>query len=90
MGAGFRKIDIYGQNLTLSYRGDENFKTTPGAIASLSVILVLLAYAGFKSYVLFNRVNPNTSKSGFIRDLDVEDVFRPALDYGFDLAFSIG
>jgi hypothetical protein len=51
---------------------------------------VLQAYTGFKSYVLFNRVNPNTSKSGFIRDLDFEDVFRPALDYGFDLAFSIG
>ncbi len=63
--------------MSLAYRGDEKFKTTPGAIASIIVILILLAYTAYKTYVLFNKVNPNISKAGFIRDLDITDSFRP-------------
>ena len=67
---GLKSIDIYGQHLSLTYRGDPQFKTTPGALVSLAIFAILMAYAGFKTYVLFNRVNPNISKAGFVRDLD--------------------
>lgn len=85
---GLKKIDIYGQNIQLAYRGDEKFKTTPGAIVSLMVIAVMMAYTGFKTYVLFNKVNPTISKAEFIRDLDSEGAFRP-YQLGFDFAFGI-
>jgi hypothetical protein len=53
------------------------------------VIGILVAYTSFKTYVLFNRVNPNISKAEFIRDLDKEGPFKP-YDFGFDFAFGIG
>ena len=52
------------------------------------VIAVMMAYTGFKTYVLFNKVNPTISKAGFIRDLDSEGAFRP-YQLGFDFAFGI-
>jgi len=61
----------------LSYQGSEQFKTIPGAIASLIVISLLLAYGCYKSYVLLNRVNPSISKAGYIRSLDNAGSFRP-------------
>ena len=33
--------------------------------------------------------NPEVTKQGFIRNLDIEDEFKP-MDYGFDLAFGTG
>ena len=53
------------------------------------VISILMAYTAFKSYVLFNKVNPNISKAEFIRNLDSEGEFRP-YKMGFDFAFGLG
>lgn len=85
----FRSIDLYGQKINLSYRGDDNFKTTPGAFATLCVLSVLLAYVVYRSIILFNRINPDVSKKGLLRDLSSAHSFSPQ-DYGFDFAFGIG
>jgi hypothetical protein len=89
LSSKFKSIDIYGQSINLTYRGSESFKTTSGALTSLFVLGVLLAYTAYRSYVLFNRINPDISKKGLMRDLNSEEPFRPQ-DFGFDLAFGIG
>lgn len=38
---------------------------------------------------MFNRINPDSSKKSFLRDLNVAENFRPQ-DSGFDFAFSTG
>jgi hypothetical protein len=51
-------------------------------------VAILFAFTIYRSYILFNRINPNVSKQGFFRDLDKEPPFKP-YDYGFDMAFGI-
>lgn len=74
---GFKQIDIYGQEINLTYRGDQNFKTTPGAITTVFVFFVLLAYATYRSVILFNKINPDISKKGLIRNLNEAGPFKP-------------
>ena len=73
----------------LTYKGDDTFKTTPGAIASIFVIAVLAAFSFYRVFIFLNRINPSVSKQGFFRDLNQEPLYRPQ-DYGFDIAFGIG
>lgn len=80
---------MYGQEINLTYKGDHNFKTTPGAIATLCVCTVLLSYAIYRSVILFNRINPETNKNSLMRDLDHAGPLMPGL-LGFDFAFGIG
>jgi hypothetical protein len=52
------------------------------------VLLILAAYSCYKSIILFNKINPDISKKGLLRDLDAEGPFKPQ-DYGFDFAFGL-
>jgi hypothetical protein len=72
-----KDIDIYGQTVKLTYKGDEEFKTYPGAAISLIVCLVLLAFATYRCYVLIGKVNPTINKKGLLRDLDIEGPLKP-------------
>ena len=85
----FKNLDFYGEGIHLTYKGVNKYKTSPGAVTSLIVIIVLTAYAGYKCYNLVNKINPNVSKQSFIRGLSKDPSFKPG-EYGFDLAFGIG
>ena len=41
--------DIYGKPIVLNYNGDESFKTCPGGMLSIFVILTVFVYMAFKS-----------------------------------------
>ena len=86
---GFRNIDMYGQEINLTYKGDYNYKTTPGAVATLCVCIVMLSYAIYRSLILLNRYNPEINTKSLKRDLDLEGNLSPGLDT-FDFAFGLG
>lgn len=88
-GQLFKSVDRYGQQIKFTYHGKDTFKTTPGAIATLFVFAVLLAYAIYKCYILLNRINPEINKKSLIRDLNMAGPYVPT-DFGFDLAFGVG
>ena len=79
---------MYGEQISLTYKGESQFKTLPGAIASLVVMLTLLAFATYRMIILVTRDDPSVSKQSFMRDLDAEDPLLPA-DYGYNLAFGL-
>ena len=79
---------MYGEQISLTYKGESQFKTLPGAMTSLAVMLTLLAFATYRMIILVTRDNPNVSKQSFMRDLDVENPLLPA-DYGYNLAFGL-
>jgi hypothetical protein len=79
---------MYGEQISLTYKGESQFKTLPGAMASLVVILTLLAFATYRIIILVTRDNPNVSKQSFMRDLDAVEPLLPA-DYGYNLAFGL-
>ncbi|CDW71429.1 UNKNOWN [Stylonychia lemnae] len=85
----FKSIDYFGQSVTFTYNGEDQFKTLFGAAISLVLMIVLLAFGIYKFVYLVNRWNPNVIKTSFLRDLKEEPAFRPQ-DLGFDFAFGIG
>ncbi|CDW91220.1 UNKNOWN [Stylonychia lemnae] len=85
----FKSLDYFGQTVTFTYDGADQFKTTFGASVSLVLILILMLFGVYKFVYLVNRWNPNVIKTSFLRDLKEEPAFRPQ-DLGFDFAFGIG
>ena len=77
MRTKIKSLDIYGEQINLTYKGDDTFKTLPGAVSSLIVITILLSYGLFRTYVLFNTIDPSLSKPSFLRNLQEEGEFKP-------------
>lgn len=70
IGSYIKMIDIYGEKINLTYKGDDSFKTLPGASASIIIIVLLLAFSVFRMIVLFTKSDPNISKASFQYDLN--------------------
>ena len=70
-------MDLYAEEIKLTYKGDDKFKTYPGAFGSLLLILILTAYAVYRGVILLNKMNPDVSKKSFLRDLNLAGEFRP-------------
>ena len=61
----------------MTYKGEDAFRTYPGAAASFLVIGIILVYGVFRSYIMLNRINPDVSKKSFLRDLNIAEEYRP-------------
>jgi len=84
----YKKIDIYGRQLNLTYKGSDTYKTSFGAFVSMFVLALIFAYGAYRSFRLFNRIGPEVSKKVFVRDLSTAEAFSPS-GYGFDFAYGI-
>jgi hypothetical protein len=73
LNSKFKELDIYGEQIGLTYKGDSSFKTSPGAVISLIVLLAMVAFSSYKFSVFVNRQEPNVSRQTFLRNLDEED-----------------
>jgi hypothetical protein len=58
----FKEVDLYGEKVSLTYKGEQSFKTMPGAIVSVIVILVILAFSIYRCFAFVNRSDPSLSK----------------------------
>ena len=71
VGKFFKSLDIFGQKVTLTYKGEEHFKTFLGAFVSLLVLATILAYTIYRGYIWVQKINPDVSKKSLIRDLSM-------------------
>ena len=85
----FKSIDIYGEQIRLSYQGKNTFTTSPGAIVTLLVVAMTLAYGIYRAYILMTLNGTNVSNQSYLYDLTQLDPYTPN-DYGFDIAFGVG
>jgi hypothetical protein len=74
----------------LTYNGDSSFKTSPGAVISLIVLLAMVAFSSYKFSVFVNRQDPDVSRQTFLRNLDEKDEELTPSKFGLELAFGIG
>lgn len=81
-------MDIYGEPISLTYKGQSTYKTRLGATFTLILFTVLISYSLYRTYVLFNRINPDISKKGSLRNLDETGQYLPG-ETGFDVAFGL-
>ena len=77
MKSKLKGFDVYGEQISLTYQGDDTYKTVPGASVSIVVFAVILAYAAYRALILFTLNDTEVSKTSFLRDLDQESPLRP-------------
>ena len=68
----FRKMDLYALPVTLRYKGEKKFYTNFGALTSLFIILLMLAYIGSEINVMLSQTKYTTQSTVFpvsVRDL---------------------
>ncbi len=78
VGSKFKEMDLYGEQVSLTYKGDQSYKTIPGALMSLIVVLTIMAFGTYRCSVFVMKDDPNLSKQSFTRDLDRDDALIPS------------
>lgn len=83
----FKKLDFYGHNVAINYRGQSKFRTNFGALVSVLVFGLIFSYTSlrFKKMVLFE--NPSVSKNTVFADISKYGNLT-ASENRFDLGFS--
>ena len=95
---------MYGQSISLTYKGEDSFKSPLGTAISIVVLVLLMSFGLYKFIILIYRINPDVSQQILLRDLNLEPDFRPyqeALRGGsslnentspraFDFSFGVG
>ena len=97
-------LDLYGQSISLTYKGEDSFKSPLGIAISIVLLVLLMSFGFYKFIILIYRINPDVSQQSFLRDLDKEPDFRPYQESirghssfngtnsirGFDFSFGVG
>jgi hypothetical protein len=63
MRDNFRSLDMFGQSVSFTWNGEDQYKTTYGASFSMIITLMMLAYTAYRTFYFINRLNPNVTKT---------------------------
>ena len=73
----FKSLDHFGQSVSLTWNGEDQYHTILGASVSFIIIVIMSVYAGSKLYGTLLRKDPSVSKVSFIRLPEDDGLFRP-------------
>jgi len=57
-----RIFDMYGEPVKINYKGKETYQTIPGGILSISLIILMILFAGIKAKRLFMKEDWNINQ----------------------------
>lgn len=80
---------MFGQSVSLTWNGEDTFKTSWGAFISWIILIIMTAYTVYRLIYMIMRWNPSIAKTTLIRGADEDLPFSPQ-DSGFDFAFGFG
>lgn len=66
---------MFGQGLSLTWNGEDQFRTMVGATLSWLILIMMIAYSAYRLYYMINRLNPSVGKTTLIRGADEEESF---------------
>jgi len=55
LGSKFKEIDLYGEQVSLTYKGDQSYKTIPGAFVSVVVLLTIIAFSTYRFIIFISK-----------------------------------
>ena len=86
----YKSIDMYGKHIALTYKGEETFKTTVGALVSCIVIAIILVWTVSRFYIMFNFYNTSIQMNRLSKShLEMEQKMDLGLtDFNFGVKFS--
>ncbi|CAI2387840.1 unnamed protein product [Moneuplotes crassus] len=84
-----KSIDMYGKDISLTYDGDDKYRTYIGGVSSLFVGSIIITYVVYLFYIMFYKQDTSVATTGSINDIfnDVK-VHKPAQNK-FDFAISL-
>lgn len=88
MKESFKSIDLFGQHISLTWNGEDEYKTTIGATLSSAIWIVMITYTIIRFSGMVSRNNPQISKYSLIR-LPEEDLSFSPQESGFDFSFGL-
>eukprot|EP00347_Sterkiella_histriomuscorum_P021629 403333316 len=83
----FKQIDLYGKQVTLTYKGDDQFKTRIGASISFILLTSLIAFALYKGVILIQKSSSDIRKQTFYQNINKD--YEVKVLNGFDFAFLV-
>ena len=84
-----KNIDLYGEPINLSYKGNSKYNTHLGGFVSLLVIVILGLYGVFNLYRLVVKGGTSTNTDIVFIDLQSASEVFPNQKYQFDVAFGV-
>jgi hypothetical protein len=71
----FKNFDMYGEPITLQYKGEDKYKTNVGACVSILLLIMILAYSLSKGLIFYHKADPDMNTLNYARDLDTAGIF---------------
>ncbi|CDW90345.1 UNKNOWN [Stylonychia lemnae] len=89
-GKSFKQLDMYGKQVSLTYKGQETYKSLIGAAASAIVYGVVFAFFFYRLATLITKGDTKVAKKSFYKDLDsgASQSYNIG-QMGFDFAFQL-
>jgi hypothetical protein len=85
----FKNCDIFGQPISLMYKGDKTFKTHVGGVVSFIFAFALVFYCVYLAYVMISRESISFNTITKRKDLANDSREHFISDYGFFIAVGI-
>ena len=82
----WRKMDVFGSKIELTYKGDHQYKTRFGATMTFLVGIMVASYATFGFTDLLNHKIESISVVNNFEDVNIVEGFDPS-KYGFKFAW---
>lgn len=90
MSTQFKNVDFYGEEIQLTYKGDNKYRTHLGGFISLGVLVIVVLYSAYRLYALIVKEETRSTVDKFVVDLNNKHEIEPYVEYGFDIAFGVG
>ena len=87
--SSFKQIDLYGKNISLSFEGEEKFKTYIGAVTSFFIGTTMIIYFVYLFIVLISKSNSSVSKTTLRKELSQDTEIQYLGQNNFMFGFSV-
>ena len=83
----FKYFDLYGKPVTLTYKGNEKFKTFLGGFISFWILILVFSYMIILLRVITKKSGTSQSKNSLKRTLNYDTEVHHIYRHGFDFSF---
>ena len=84
----FKSLDLFGQQVSLTWNGEDQYKTSIGASLSTIIWIIMIAYTVMRFTEMVQRDSPSIAKFSLIKTAEQDQPFNPQKS-GFDFAFGL-
>lgn len=84
-----KSVDIYAKPITMTYQGNQKFKSTFGGIISMLLISLIVAMFGYKMSLMINRGQTQVKKNTLVTASNSYSPPENLMDQNVTIAFML-